>query len=124
MPFKTRYARTACAALALVASTLGVSVSAANAATPLSQPSWCGWHPANRMWNPGNIEQAPLNLRDGQSTLCNRLNTFTSSGYGYLNVDCYTTNGAGEVWYYVDSTLGYGWVYSGDVIATFDAQGC
>lgn len=124
MSFKIRSARTACLALTLVASALGVSTSAANAAVPASQPSWCGWNPANTAWNPGEILQAPLNLRTGQGTSCNSRGTFTSTGWGYLNIHCYTVNGSGQTWYYVDSTLGNGWVYSGDILGTFDAGSC
>jgi hypothetical protein len=125
MSLKFRSARTACAVLTLVASGLGVSLSAASAdAATSSQPSWCGWHPANTMWNPGDVLQAPLNLRTGQSTLCNSIGTFKSTGWGQVNIHCYTTNGSGETWYYVDSTLGNGWVFAGDILGTFDAQGC
>ena len=117
--------RTACAAVALAASALTLSVPAAHAAAvPASQPSWCGWTPANTSWgDPGDTLQQPLNLRTGQSTYCDQTGTITSTGWN-LTIRCYTTNGAGYVWYYVDSPAGRGWVYSGDVFAGWDPVGC
>jgi hypothetical protein len=110
--------RTVFAALALTGSMVAFSAAAANAAAqPQAQPSWCGWMPANDSFEPGEVLQAPLNLRTGQGTECNLKGTITSTGWN-LTIRCQTSDGS---WYYVDSPAGTGWVTAGDVSPIWDS---
>jgi hypothetical protein len=114
-----RTAAVGAASLALAAGAVFASAPAQAATVrPASQPSWCGWHPANDSLQFGYITYSSVNIRSGQSTLCDVV-----AGGGFLepiNVRCYTVNGAGETWYYIDDlyNLSTGWVIAGSVSAT------
>ncbi len=120
-------------ALALTALTLmplGGLAASAQAATPsqpaasvqpAAQPSWCGWKPGNNSHDPGQISYSYVNVRTGQGTQCNIVGG-ASSGQ-LVTVRCYTYNGAGEMWYYVDAGV-TGWVIANSVYAAWTPVQC
>ncbi|MET8956965.1 SH3 domain-containing protein [Streptomyces sp. NPDC004393] len=113
------------AALALGAALIsGVAVApAAQAAAPqvASQPSWCGWRPANNSHDPGTVSYSYVNIRSGQSTQCNVIGG-ASSGQ-WVTVRCYIYNTTGEEWYYIDGPV-TGWVIANSVYAGWSPVQC
>lgn len=118
--------RLALASAATLAAMSGVlAVPAAQAAVrPNSQPSWCGWHPANDSSDPGWVTYSFVNIRTGQGTQCNVIGGGNNNDY--VVVHCYAINGAGEEWYYIwDSANNVtGWVIANSVLPVWDPVAC
>lgn len=119
---KSSFLATTVVSLLAATAFTGLSAGAASAAAA-SQPSWCGWTPANNSHDPAWVTGG-VNIRTGQGTSCNIKNGAhpTANPGDVLLVHCISSNN----WYYLtdESTGVTGWSAAYLVTALFDAGSC
>jgi hypothetical protein len=106
--------------LALGAGLAAPAQAATSATRALSQPSWCGWHPANNSGYTGWLA-AHTQIHDGQGTACDVI--ATGGWIDQLTLRCRTADSS---WVYVDdwAILVRGWVPASAVGGTLPYSTC
>ncbi|GAA1382814.1 hypothetical protein GCM10009639_02340 [Kitasatospora putterlickiae] len=89
---------------------------------PLTQPSWCGWQPANNSNMFAVVSWDFVNVRSGQGTECDVVGSATR--WNTVRARCYIDNGIGERWYYSDVNGVRGWIFGGALTGLAEPARC